>query len=118
MKFIVTLLLTALLAFAAGLYLPWWSVGAAAFLVALLIHQKPGKAFVGGFVSIFLLWGVSALIIDIQNHQLLSGRIAEIFPLEGSSTALILITAFIGGLVAGLAALSGSLAREPISANN
>jgi hypothetical protein len=46
MKFIVSLLLTALLSFALCLFLPWWFIAVAAFLVALSIPQKRGLAFV------------------------------------------------------------------------
>jgi len=38
--------------------------------------------------------------------------VATILPLGGSSFVLILLTAFIGGLVAGLSALTGSYLRK------
>ena len=57
MKFFVSLLLTALLSFAAGLYLPWWSIAIAAFIVAALIPQSAVKSFLTGFTALFLLWG-------------------------------------------------------------
>lgn len=57
MKFFVSLLLTALLSFAACLYLPWWSIALAAFLVAALVPQKPFRSFLAGFAALFLLWG-------------------------------------------------------------
>ena len=37
MKFIVSILLTALLSFAIGFYMSWWSLALASFLVALFI---------------------------------------------------------------------------------
>ena len=55
MKFFVSLLLTALLSFAACLYLPWWSIALAAFLVAALVPQKPFRSFLAGFAALFLL---------------------------------------------------------------
>lgn len=110
MKFLTALLLTALCSFIAGLYLPWWSLAAIAFLVALLVHQKAGKAFLSAFIALFLLWGCLALWIDIRNTGILSKRIAELLGL-GSSFLLVLITGLIAALVAGFAAMSGSYLR-------
>jgi hypothetical protein len=112
MKFITAVLLTALLAFAGGLWLGWWVIAIAAFLIAILVHQKAGKAFASGFVGIFLLWGALAWWIDMKNESILSKKIAEVLPLWGSSFLLILVTAIIGGLVAGMGALSGSYLRS------
>lgn len=112
MKFTVSILITALLAFAAGLYMGWWSVALAAFIVAIAIHQAPFKAWLSGFLSIFLLWGGLSLWIDNANQHLLSQKIAIIFPLGGSAILLILVTALIGALVSGFAALTGSYLRK------
>jgi hypothetical protein len=112
MKFIVSVILTALLAFAAGLYLPWWSIAIAAFLVALIIPQRPGYSFLAGLFGLFLLWSALALWINIKNEGILASKIASVLPLGGSAVLLILATGFIGGLVAGLAALSGSYLRS------
>jgi hypothetical protein len=108
MKFLVTILLIALLAFVAGLYLPWWSVALAAFLISAIFRQSPGKSFVAGFLGIFLLWGILAFSIDMANQHVLSKKIAEILPLGGSSSLLVLVTAIVGGLTGGLAALTAS----------
>jgi hypothetical protein len=113
MKFIVALILTALLSFAVGLAgtLPWWSFAVCAFLVALAIHQKGWKAFLSGFLALAILWGGLALFYDLRNEQLLSTKIAALLSI-GSSVLLILITALAGGLVAGFAALTGSYLRR------
>lgn len=112
MKFPVSILLIAVLSFTIGLYLPWWSLAIAAFLVAALIHQRAGKSFLAGFLALFLLWGIMAFVIDQQNQQVLSKKISTLLPLGGSSLMLILLTAFIGGLVAGFAAMAGSYLRR------
>lgn len=112
MKFLVALILTALLAFVAGLWLGWWSIAIAAFLIAVLVHQKAGKAFLSGFMGGFLLWGILALLRDIPNESLLSKKIAEILPLGGNAMLLIIVTAFVGALVAGFGAMSGSYLRS------
>lgn len=112
MKFIVSVILTALLSLASGMYLPWWSIALAAFIIAVLIPQKPGKAFLTGFLAIFLLWGLLAFYIDMQNEHILSQKIAELIIKTKSSFLIIFITALIGALVAGFAALSGSYVRK------
>ena len=111
MRFILATLLTATLSFIAGLYTPWWSIAIIAFLIALLVKQRYGLAFLSGFASIFLLWGLLASWIDVKNHHLLSRKMADIFQLGGSSLLLIIVTAFVGALVGGFAAMSGSSLR-------
>src|SRR5215212_6475600 len=101
MKLFVAIILTALLAFVGGLYFPWWSLAIAAFLSALLIHQRSGKAFLSGFLGVFILWAFLAWWIDMKNQGLLSKKVADIFHLGGSSVLLILVTALIGALVGG-----------------
>lgn len=108
MKFLVTILLIALLAFVCGLYLPWWGIALAAFIISLVFRQTPGKSFLAGFLGIFLLWGILAFSIDMANQHILSKKIAEILPLGGSSVMLVFVTAIAGGLTGGLAALTAS----------
>lgn len=112
MKFLVSIILTALLAFIGGLWLPWWSIAIAAFIVSLLVYQSAGKSFIGGFLGLFLLWGVLAWWIDMQNNGILSKKIASVLPLNGNPTMLIFVTALVGALVAGAAAVTGSLLRS------
>lgn len=111
MRFILAVLLTACLCFIAGLYTPWWSIAVVSFLVALLIKQRYGIAFLAGFAGVFLCWGLLAFWIDLKNNHILSEKIARIIPLGGSSVLLILVTALVGALVGGFAAMSGSSLR-------
>lgn len=111
MKFLVAIVLTALTSFAGALFFPWWIVAVAAFIVSVIIPQQPFKAFLAGFLSLFLLWGIQSYVIDVQNEHILSARVAEILLGNNSYSVLILITALIGGLVAGMAALTGSFIR-------
>ncbi len=113
MRFISAILLTALLSFVSGLYLPWWSVALAAFVACALIPIAPWKSFFAGFIGVFLFWGTMSFIIDSNNNHILSQKIAQIFPLGGSYILLILVTAFVGALVGGLAGLTGSYVRPP-----
>ena len=112
MKVLVAIILTALLGVVGGLYFPWLTIAIAAFVAVLLIPMGSGKAFLSGFLGIFVLWLLLAWWIDLKNQHVLSKKVAQIFPLAGSSFLLILVTAFIGGLVGGLAAMSGSYLRR------
>lgn len=113
MKFLIALILTALLSFIAGIYINlWWFFAIVALLVALLVHQKAGKAFFAGFLALFILWFVLTFWIDSANNSVLSVKIASLLPLGGSKWLLMIVTAFIGGLIAGLAAMSGSYLRS------
>jgi hypothetical protein len=112
MKFIVSILLIGLLSFVSGLYLPSWGIALVAFVVSALIPQRPGVAFLSGFIAIFLLWGLLAWNIDSSNGSILSTKIAQILPLGGSPLMLILVTALVGALIGGAAALTGSYLKK------
>ena len=101
-----------MLAFIGGLFLPWWSLTITSFFVAMLVHQKGGKAFLSGFAGVFLLWAGLAWWLDFKNESILSKKIAAVLPLGGNSLLLILVTAVLGALVAGFAAMSGSYLRS------
>jgi hypothetical protein len=112
MKFTAAIIVTALLSYVGGLYMGWWVIAIAAFLVALVIQQKPLHSFLAGFIALFLLWGVLAWMIDSSNEHLLSAKIAEILFKSQSSMLLVFVTALIAGLVGGFAALTASFARK------
>ncbi len=113
MKFISAIILAALAGYIAGIlsFSPWWGFAVTTLLIAVLVHQKAGKAFLSGFLGIFLLWAGLAYWMDDQNNGILSHKIAQILPLNGNSLLLILVTGVVGGLVAGFAAMSGSFLR-------
>lgn len=112
MKLIISILLTALLSFVAGLYMPWWTIAIAAFLVSVFIPQSPGKSFLTGFAALFLLWGILSWWIDNRNEHVLSHKLAAVLPFGGSSFVMILVTALVGALVAGCASLTASYFRK------
>ena len=115
MKFLISILLILLLSAAASLYLPWWIIAVVAFAVCALIPQSAGKSFLSGFAAIFLLWGVLAWLLSSNNEHILAHKISLLILKTDSPFLLILMTAVIGALVAGMAALAGSFAsREKV----
>lgn len=115
MKFIVSILLTMVLSFALSLYIPWYAIAIAALLVGVAIPQSGWKSFWSGFIGVFACWTIVSFIINSQNGQLLSTKMAHLFPLQGEPLLLILVGAFIGGLVGGMASLTGCLGRKLVS---
>jgi len=111
MKFIFSLILIALLSFAACLYFPWWSIVVVAFLVSAIIQQPSGKAFLCGFISLFILWSFLSFSISYNNDHILAHKMSLVILKVDNPYLLILVTALIGALVAGLGALTGSLFR-------
>ncbi|MEJ7740161.1 MAG: hypothetical protein WKF97_22295 [Chitinophagaceae bacterium] len=115
MKLLVSIALIALLSFAASLYFPWWCIAVVALIVITLIPQPPLHAFLAGFISIFILWSVMAFWISINNEHILARRISLIILKMEAPLLLVLLTGFIGALIAGLAALAGSFLRKPVT---
>lgn len=107
MKFFVSILLIALVAFTCGLYFPWWSIAIASFIVAILVVQRPFRSFFAGFIAVFVLWLLLVLRINSENDGILAHRVGLIIGV--GEPMLMLITALIGGVVGGLGALTGSL---------
>lgn len=93
--------------FILNLFLPWWSIAIPGLILGYLFEPKTVKAFGFGFLALFILWGGQAWYIHIANGGILTSRIAEMM---GISTPflMILITGVIGGLVSGLATLTGA----------
>jgi len=93
------------------LFLPWWSIALAAFIVNLWIPTKGLNAFLSGFLGIGLLWLVYAGLLNSDTSSIMAERISGIFGL-GNPILMITITGLAGGLVGGFAALSGSQFRR------
>ena len=117
MKFLTSLLLILVLSYIGGLFLGWWTVALAPFLVALLIPMSSGKAFAYGFIAVFALWLAIAFFQDVRNDHILANRVSEIFIKMRNPILLGLISAFIGAIVAGMGGLSGSLLRKALRSN-
>jgi hypothetical protein len=114
MKFLASLILIVALSYLGGLFLDWWSVALAAFLVALVMPLSAAKGFLYGFISVFLLWMALAFFQDVRNDHILANRVSMIFLQMRSPIMIGVISSVIGGLVAGLGGLTGSLLRKAL----
>ena len=111
MKFTISITLTILLSFCACLFLPWWSIAIVAFLVAALIPQTPLVSFITGFIALFLLWGILSFWISTNNDHILAHRVSLLIFKTDNPFLLIIVTALIGALIAGFAALTAGYIR-------
>lgn len=114
MRFLSALLVMVLFSYCASYALPWWSIAIVCFVVAMGFKLRNGLAFLSGFLAVFILWLLIALLRDQANEQILSTRMATLFKLN-NSYLFITVAAFVGGLVGGLAAWSGGLVRHAMN---
>ena len=111
MKFIFKVILIAAVCYVVELFLPWWTVALVSFGVNLVLPTKGFNAFLSGFLGVGLLWLGIAWLIDAQSGGLLTGRIAGIFEFT-NPIWMIALTGGVGGLIGGLAGLTGTLFRN------
>ncbi|MDX2245862.1 MAG: hypothetical protein SF052_03740 [Bacteroidia bacterium] len=130
MKFFLRLVLIIVLGYAVSLWFPWWSVAIVGAFIGILFSEKrrkrmfgkqpvPARAFLAGFLALFILWGGMALWTDWQNDSLLSEKISKIIVPEGEiflsrAWLMILVTALIGGLTGGFSTMTGNLLGEAV----
>jgi hypothetical protein len=118
MKLALTIIIIILLSFCACLYFPWWTIAIVAFIVSALIPQRPWVSFLSGFIALFLLWGSLSFWISSNNDHILGHRVSKLILSLDSPVLLILLTALIGGLIAGFGALTGSFLHKGTPAGN
>lgn len=107
MLFLIILVLT----FICSFFWPWWVLAIIAVVAGYICNKKPGRSFLAGFVAIFIAWTILALMKSLPNDNMLAARVATLFQLP-NWILLLLVTGVIGGLVGGMAALSGALVRK------
>jgi hypothetical protein len=91
---------------------PWWSLIPVAMLIGFATAPMNKSPFLAGFLALFLLWAGWAFWIDLENNSILSERVIRLFPLPHNSLSLILLTGFFGGLINGMAMLTGDIFRR------
>jgi hypothetical protein len=97
--------------FIAHQFLPFWAVAIVAGTVGLFFfYENSAVSFAAGFAAASLLWSGYAGFLNATNLNLLSGKMGELFHINGSY--LVYLTGMVGGLLGGLGAMTGSLARK------
>ena len=105
MRNILKVIVIALLAWGFSFFLPFWGAAVAGFIGSLLIRTSNVASFITGFIAVFVLWGMSAFLIDLNNQHLMAGRIGELFSM--SPPFMVLVTAVVGGVTGALGSLFG-----------
>lgn len=91
--------------------LPWWALAPIAAMAAWLFPAAPAATFGTAFSAGTLLWYVNAALLNASNQGMLSTRVGLLFQgLQGWH--LLLVTGLLGGILAGLGALTGLFARD------
>lgn len=87
--------------------LPWWILAPVAAILAWLMGLTPKQAFTASLLAGMVLWGAYAWYLD---NGILSARLGRM--MGGLAPFLIfLLTCLIGGLLAALGGVTGSLGR-------
>ncbi|MFY0608509.1 MAG: hypothetical protein JXR10_17460 [Cyclobacteriaceae bacterium] len=110
MKLLIRIILIISLTYFASMYSPWWIIIIISGLVSFGIYGSGFNVFISGFLGGGILWLTTAWFLDFSTNGILSDRIIQLFPLE-DPFMLILITGLIGGLAAGLGAITGNSFR-------
>ncbi|MFK7970804.1 MAG: hypothetical protein AB8F95_10575 [Bacteroidia bacterium] len=124
MRFLLRIILTAVLAWLGMLILPLTGLVAsaiAAFLVALGLHKKVPRSryrkpkpqfpfsFWGAFIAVLFVWMTWALVLNADNDGIMASRIAGVLKAPGTAPwVLAFLSGAVAGLVAGFAGLAGN----------
>jgi hypothetical protein len=103
------------LGFAAQSFLPWWSIAVVAFLVGVWQSESALKSFTYGTAAVTLLWLIYAGYQNQQNGGLISEAMAQMLGGAISGTQLMIVTGLIGGIVGGVAAMTGTFFRQVLA---
>ncbi len=111
MNYLKQIIFTIALCFILQYFLPWWTLAIGAFAAGYYFGNKGWVSFLAGLTAVGFLWFLMAMLTDIQTQSVLTEKVARIFPTKTTSL-LFLLTAIIGGLPAGFAALTGALLKS------
>ena len=95
MKFLIQLLAIIALAYILELFLPWYYIAVASFVMGYALKSKAN--FLAGFMAIAILWFVKASLQNSAGSSDLAERVANIFTLPNKEL-LFLVTSIVGGL--------------------
>ena len=89
------------------LVLPWWTLAVVCLAGGYALGRGGGSAFGAGFLAVLSGWALAAAVPWLVTGSALATRVAGLLKLPGGGLVLLLIAAVLGGLVGGIAALSG-----------
>ncbi len=93
----------------------WWWVMIVPFAYGAALARSGGKAFRNGFFAAGLLWLGASLFFYLTRSGLIASRMAAMFGL-GSSWLMVLATALVGAIAAGVSGYAGYAVRKLLRA--
>ena len=110
-KFGLQALIILVLGFIAQHFFPFWSIAVVAALVGFFFkYENSAISFAAGTAAVALLWSGYAVFLNAANANQLAEQIGQLFKVGAGY--LVPITGFVGGLLGGLGAQTGTLARK------
>lgn len=110
-RFLFVMILTTIASWLALMIMPWWIPLPVAFFITLICPMRNGRAFLAtgmGAALCYLLYSITA---DQANDHILSSKMAGLFHLP-SYILMIVVTAFVGFITAGLGGWTGAALRN------
>lgn len=118
MKIAINFILTLVLGVLLSLFLPWWAIMIAAFVSGAIVRLKKLATFFVPFFAIATFWFVNAWVLTSSNDFILSTKIGVLLQIGEKPFLVLLITALIGGLVAGVAGIFGNQTHAILANDN
>ena len=114
MKFFISILLTALLSFAACLFLPWWVIAPICFAIGAWKSKTALGAYAAAAAAIASLWVGYAIYLNMNTDGIMVQKVGALFSenlkflkeMPITPTFFTIMT-LIGSQVAGLSATAG-----------
>lgn len=99
--------------FAAQYFLPWWSMPLVCFGLSAWLGKSGKEAFWVSAAGIVSLWLGYAVYLHSATGGVMTQKIAQVFVEKYPNPAIMFVlTAIVGGLVAGTAGLAGYFVRQ------
>lgn len=108
----IQILVIAILSLIAQLVLPWWSLAIVTFVVCFWRSSSALTAFVYSFLGIAIVWLGYSLWVYGQTDGVFIMRISQLVFKANNAVLPFVGTTILGGLVGGLAGLSGYFVRQ------
>ncbi|SDB46551.1 hypothetical protein SAMN03097699_1512 [Flavobacteriaceae bacterium MAR_2010_188] len=99
--------LTIFLAMILDLFLPWWGIMVSAIIISYVFPLRGFKIFLIPFLAIAIYWMSYSFFLSSPNDFTLAKKIGTLFTLGENWILVLLITALIGGVAAGISGIFG-----------
>ena len=109
MKSFLAFLIIVVVGYLATAFGPWYLIAVAGFAGGWVVQHQWRGLFIG-FLAGFILWSAQIWLMTTASNSDLPLRMADLFSLP-NDTALILISALVGGLLTGFGAAAGGSLR-------